>query len=158
MRDQAASQCDRGGRPPHTPTVGTRNRVNLLLGLGWSNRRIATAIEIDFRTLKKHYATELRARDAARDRLDEAMASKLWKLFMSGNVAAGREFRVLLEWNDRIHGQPAPLSAKLGKKEQALLDAQRPDPSTPLGQLMLRRMARQRDAEVDRWAEGEPPN
>ena len=157
MVDPAVTGRDRGGRPPHTPTQGTRNRVNLLLGLGWSDRRIATALDVDLKTMKKHYP-ELKFRDVARDRLDEAMASKLWKLFMSGNVAAGREFRVLLERNDRIHGQPAPLSAKLGKKEQALLDAQRPDPSTPLGQLMLRRMARQRDAEVDRWAEGEPPN
>ena len=35
------------------------------------------------------------------------MAKKLWDLFQDGSVAAGREFRLLLERNDRMQAAPA---------------------------------------------------
>jgi hypothetical protein len=86
----------------------------------------------------------------ARDRLEAGVAEKLWEGVQAGNISAIREFRAFVERNDLMnYGQtnrPAPekptrqaKQQKLGKKEEALLAAQQPDPGTPLGDLMARR-------------------
>ena len=72
------------GRPEHIPTQRNRNKVMLLLALGWSNDRIARALSITRPTLKRHYFRELRFRDEARDRMDAALAHKLWTLAQDG--------------------------------------------------------------------------
>lgn len=133
------------GRPEHIPTQQNRNRVSMLVALGWSNKRIADALYITQPTLRKHYFSELKFREVARDRLNATMATKLWELFMSGNVAAGKEFRDLLETNDlMLYGQTSQpqkpeKEPKIGKKEAAALAAHNPDTGTPLGELMARR-------------------
>lgn len=136
------------GRPQHVPTSENRNRVNLLLALGWGNERIAAALRITPPTLRRHYFSELRHRDVARDRLDLRRAEVLWREAEKGNVGAIKEFGRLLERNDlMLFGQtsrpqpaaPAPKPAKLGKKEAALAAAAQPDTGTALGQLMARR-------------------
>ena len=115
----------------------------MLVALGWSNKRIAAAMFVTLPTLRKHYFSELKFREVARDRLNAAMATKLWELFLDGNVAAGKEFRDLLETNDlMLYGQTAPPEApakepKLGKKEDACLSLRQlqkevPDNSSPL--------------------------
>ena len=134
------------GRPEHLATQQNRNRVSMLVALGWSNKRIAAALFVTLPTLRKHYFSELKYREVARDRLDATMATKLWDLFMAGNVAAGKEFRDFVEKNDlMLYGQTAPQrrekEPKLGKKEQAALAAREPDRGTPLGDLMARRAA-----------------
>ncbi|WP_205026381.1 hypothetical protein [Cereibacter johrii] len=58
------------GRPPFEATEKDRNKVKLLLALGWTISRIANAIEASPATLKRHFRAELRSRDAMRDRLD----------------------------------------------------------------------------------------
>ena len=80
------------GRPQHLPTTENRNKVTLLLALGWSNSRIANAIHITQPTLRKHYFSVIKFREAQRDRMDAAMASILWKQFQDGSVAAGKAF------------------------------------------------------------------
>lgn len=133
------------GRPQHIASQQNRNRVSMLVAMGWSNKRIATAMFVTIPTLRKHYFSELKFRDVARDRLNATMAAKLWELFMSGNVAAGKEFRDFLEKNDlMLYGQteqPAKVEKqpKLGKKEAALAAAQQPDRSSSLGERMARR-------------------
>ena len=92
----------RRGRPEHVASQQNRNRVSMLVALGWSNARIASAMLITLPTLRKHYFSELKFRDVARDRLNANLATRLWSLFMEGNVAAGKEFRKLLEQNDRM--------------------------------------------------------
>jgi len=135
------------GRPEHIATLESRNKVVLLLALGWGNERIAGALYITLPTLRKHYKGELKLRDVARDRMNAAMARKLWALFQNGSVAAAKEFLGFVEQNDLMqYGQnsPPPKSTKeqkLGKKEQALVDAQQPDAGTPLGELMAERQA-----------------
>lgn len=74
----------------------------MLVAAGWSNARIAKALLITLPTLRKHYFSELKFRDVARDRLNANLMTKLWTLFMEGNVAAGKEFRKVLEVNDRM--------------------------------------------------------
>jgi hypothetical protein len=141
--DPVPANWGQRGRPEHVATQQNRNRVSMLVALGWSNKRIAAAMFITLPTLRKHYFSELKFRGVARDRLTANLANKFWSLFMEGNVAAGKEFRKLLEANDlMLYGQNAPPEApaeKLGKKEQALVDAQRPDTGSTLGELMAQR-------------------
>ena len=133
------------GRPQHIASQQNRNRVSMLVALGWSNVRIAAALFVTLPTLRKHYFSELKFRDVARDRLNATMATKLWDLFMSGNVAAGKEFRDFVEKNDlMLYGQTSQPSKpekipKLGKKEAAVAAAHQPDRGNRLGDLMARR-------------------
>jgi hypothetical protein len=79
-------------------------------------------------TLRKHYFSELKFRDVARDRLDAGLAMKLWDQVQAGNVGAMKEFRKLLDRNDlmptaRLRARTAsrkPKAPKLGKKDEAL--------------------------------------
>ena len=101
--------------------------------------------------------------------MNAEIAMTLWQQFQDGSTSAGKAFMALLDKNDlMIQGQLASSSETLGKKARALLLAGQSDPNSPLGQVLLRRQARasetpsapsaDADDEVDRWAEGEPPN
>ena len=134
------------GRPEHVPTLQSRNKVIMLLALGWSNERIAKALYITSPTLRKNYGRELKLRAEQRDRLTAAVAMRLWQGIQEGNVAAIREFNAFLERNDlMIYGQSEPPQPKddrppkMGKKEQAIVDALKPDTGSTLGELMAKR-------------------
>jgi hypothetical protein len=134
------------GRPQHVPTQENRNKVNMLLAMGRSNERIANALNVTIPTLRKHYFSELKGRDTARDRLDARLAMTLWGQFQGGNTGAGREFIRLIERNDMAFGlrgaaAPAPSSdtektGKLGKKELANREAQTAHQGTDWGTLL----------------------
>ncbi|WP_245313826.1 hypothetical protein [Bradyrhizobium elkanii] len=119
----------------------------MLVGLGWSNERIAGAMLITLPTLRKYYFSELNLREVARDRLDARLAMKLWEQVEAGNVGAMREFRKVQEHNDlMLYGQqrpaaPAdkPAAERLGKKDAAIVAAQNPNTGSRLGELMARR-------------------
>lgn len=141
------------GRPAHIPTLENRNRVKLLLALGWSNERIAARLDVTLPTLRKHYFSELKVRSVMRDRLDARLLERSWQLVEAGKISAVSMFLKLLERNDLMNfgqatkpaadqGAAAPAetpAAKLGKKEAALLAAQTPDVGSTLGELMARR-------------------
>jgi hypothetical protein len=122
--DPVPANWGQRGRPEHIPTQQNRNCVSMLVALGWSNKRIAAALFVTLPTLRKHYFSELKYRDVARDRLNANLATKLWSLFMEGNVAAGKEFRKFLEVNDWMEtamGSQPPSTGKapserVGKK------------------------------------------
>lgn len=97
----------RRGRPPHVVTVRTRNRVSMLLALGWSTPRISSALGITLPTLRKHYFYELRQQEVARDRLELRRLELAWELAESGNVGALKEFGKLMERNDRMEAERA---------------------------------------------------
>lgn len=90
----------RRGRPEHVVTKKNRNRVSMLVALGWTNQRIAPVLGITLPTLRKHYFFELRQREAARDKLEARRLEMAWQLAEAGNVAALREFGRLLDRND----------------------------------------------------------
>ena len=124
----------RRGRPPHEVTKKTRNRVSMLVALGWTNPRIASAMGVTLPTLHKHYFYELGQRTVARDRLELRRLELAWELAESGNVGAFKEFGKLLERNDRMEiereigsqSQKPQQTVKVGKKvldEQNALDA-----------------------------------
>jgi len=133
------------GRPAHLRTQENRNKVSMLLALGWSNARIANALRISEPTLTKHYFQELAFRAEQRDRMDASLSMHLWKQVEGGNVAAMKEFRKLVEKNDlMLYGQAMPPASKdsdqkLGKKQQAQLAAQNPDRASTLGELIAHR-------------------
>ncbi|MGY4288876.1 hypothetical protein ACVWXO_008096 [Bradyrhizobium sp. LM2.7] len=149
--DPVPSNWGGRGRPEHVATQQNRNRVSLLVALGWSPVRIAAALYITPPTLRKHYFSELKFAEVSRDRLVAQLGMKLLEGVNGGNVSAIREFQKFLERNDlMLYGQtqqphksaPAEKPAKaekLGKKEEALLAAHQPNAGTPLGDLMMRR-------------------
>ncbi len=86
--DPVPSNWGGRGRPEHIPTQQNRNRVSMLVALGWSNARIAAALYVTQPTLRKHYFSELKFREVARDRLEAGVAMKLWEGVQAGNVSA----------------------------------------------------------------------
>jgi hypothetical protein len=122
----------KAGRPEHVPSVEMRNKVKVLLAAGWPNDRIAKTLRLSLPTFRKHYFLELKERDAMRDRLDARWLMKLVELGIEGdNVQALKELRRFMEFNDAMRSErrlEAPVSdkqksPKLGKKEQAIVDA-----------------------------------
>ncbi|MBW9113142.1 hypothetical protein JNB88_05705 [Rhizobium cauense] len=131
------------GRPAHEVTSRTRNRVKMLVALGWANPRIANALAISLPTLRKNYFHELKARDAARDQLDARRLELAWELAEGGNVGAFKEFGRLLERNDRM------------EIERELATEKKPSPQPPVERLGKKVIAERRaiDADADLMAE-----
>lgn len=88
------------GRPPHEPTVRNRNKVMLLLAMGWAPGRIASTLGITGPTLRKHYFSELRHRDVMLDRLKAAHLTTLFEAAQEKNVAAVKELGRLIDRRD----------------------------------------------------------
>ena len=119
----------RRGRPAFEVTPRLRNKVKLLLALGWSSDRIGKAIEASVATLKRHFRAELKARDAMRDRLEADRLMAVYELAEKGNVGAHRQFDKMLARNDLMEierqmgrgekDKPEPAAEKPGKKEIA---------------------------------------
>ncbi|MCK1684261.1 hypothetical protein IVA87_33965 [Bradyrhizobium sp. 147] len=149
--DPVPSNWGGRGRPEHVPTQQNRNRVSLLVALGWSAPRIAAALYVTPPTLRKHYFSELKFAQVARDRLVAQLGLKLLEGVNAGNVSAIREFQKFIERNDlMLYGQTAPQprkpdadkpakAPKVGKKEAAVIEAHTPDQGSTLGELMARR-------------------
>ena len=115
------------GRPSFEATTRIRNKVKLLLALGWSNDRIGKAIDASIATLKRHFRAELKVRDAMRDRLEAERLMSVFELAENGNVGAHRQFDKMLARNDLMEierqmgrgklEKPEPAAEKLGKKQ-----------------------------------------
>lgn len=118
----------RRGRPAHVATLENRNKVMMLLALGWSNERIAGALHCSLPTLRKHYFSELKTRDIQRDRLDAYRFERLMALVKEGNVGALRLLDQMIAKNDlRVMAAHMPDKSKarskegsMGKKEKAM--------------------------------------
>src|SRR3546814_139631 len=87
----------RRGRPPHVPDGKKRNKVMMLLGMGWQDPDIARALSISPPTLRKHYFRELRPRDDARLRLRATHIEMVWEQCRAGNGSALTELRRLMD-------------------------------------------------------------
>lgn len=125
------------GRPQHEVTPRSRNRVSMLVAMGWANPRICNVLGITLPTLHKHYFYEIAQRDGARDKLEARRMELAWELAEKGNVGALREFGKLLEKSDRMEierelaseekrNDQKPAAEKLGKKvadERRAIDA-----------------------------------
>jgi hypothetical protein len=106
------------GRPAHEATEKTRNRVKMLVALGWANPRIANALAISLPTLRKNYFHELKKREAARDQLEMRRLEMAWDMAQSGNVGAFKEFGRLMERNDQMMAAASFSSESEPKREK----------------------------------------
>jgi len=116
------------GRPPYDATEKDRNKIKLLLALGWANTRIANAVDLSLATLKRYFRAELAVRDEMRDRLLGWQFEKAVELAEAGNVAALKEVGKILERNDmmgatsrldKAQKKGKPKAETLGKKAMA---------------------------------------
>jgi hypothetical protein len=114
------------GRPEHIPTVQNRNKVRLLLAMGHTQAKVAAALDVDPKTLRKHYSPELQSRRRARAVLEGALTYAVAAKALEGDVPAYREMRKLLDKVDQAEtdaslrgAAPKPERApRLGKKEE----------------------------------------
>jgi len=150
LGDPVPEGFGRRGRPPHVPDDGKRNKVIMLLGLGWQDPDIARALGITPPTLRKYYFRELRSRDDARLRLRATHLEALWEQCRAGNVAALKEFRRVMDRAESedaqrdFLGEPvrvprAPATTALGKKAQAAEEAKTAGVGTEWGGDLLPR-------------------
>ncbi|MEC9433884.1 MAG: hypothetical protein VYD87_13355 [Pseudomonadota bacterium] len=111
------------GRPAHVACQKNRNKVIMLLALGWSNQRIAGALHISLPTLRRYYFSELKARDVQRDRLDAWRFEVVAEKAATGDIPAMKELGRLIDRNDRALAAARvadePQAEPLGKKEEA---------------------------------------
>lgn len=126
----AAEPVKRGrGRPAYRPTSEARLQVSQLVAAGMPHDSIAHVLRIARKTLDKNFAQELKNGHA--DRRAEVI-ELLWAQARKGNTAATKHLdqitsTALAESTfDRRPdvAEPAPRAPRLGKKEQAALDAQ----------------------------------
>lgn len=124
------------GRPRKQATAEDRNKVKMLLAVGWSNERIASVLHMSLPTFRRLFFQELKLRAVARDMLDARRLELAVSAAQSGNVGAMRQVDRLLDRFDQMKAehdygrqpdkQPAPVKEKLGKKlldEKLALDA-----------------------------------
>lgn len=122
------------GRPPYEPTERDRNKIKLLLALGWSIERMANGIGVSPATVKRYFRAELKERDAMRDRLDARRFELAMEQANAGNVAALKELGKMIERSDTMlidarlrqaqgDRKPEKEEKQIGKKEQQKLDA-----------------------------------
>ncbi|MGV1867211.1 MULTISPECIES: hypothetical protein [unclassified Rhizobium] len=140
------------GRPPHVVTAATKAKVILLMAIGRKDFEIALALGISEPTLRKNYRDQLRSREEAKFKLEATRLLKLYEQVEDGNVAAIKEMGKVQERAELDSGpyaqrqarvQKADKPEKIGKKEQAKIDARSPDAESTMGRLIAARQQRQ---------------
>lgn len=125
------------GRPRKEATQEERNKVKMLLAVGWNNERIASILQLSLPTFRRNFFHELKVRPVARDMLDARRLELAMTAAQSGNVGAMRQVDRLLEKFDQMEAERmyagkdkgpevAAPREKLGKKgmdEKLALDA-----------------------------------
>jgi hypothetical protein len=89
------------GRPRFEATEKDRNKIKLLLAVGWSGQRIANAIGVSLATLKRYFRAELKVRDLVRDQLEARRLELAYDAASTGNVGAMRQLDRVIERLDR---------------------------------------------------------
>jgi len=120
------------GRPEYVPTDEAREKVQVLRAQGMSKEAIASAMDIHVETLVKHFSVEMECA-VAKKTADVMMAR--YRSAIGGSVPAQNKF---LELAGALPPPPRkePKPPKLGKKEQAELDAQAEPEDSDWGTLL----------------------
>lgn len=131
------------GRPQFRPTATQRREVEEMIACGMSEDDVARAVGIATETLRKHFVEELATAKAKRR---GEVIKLLFRNARKGNVSAQKHLEAMtsLAGTARPAERIAPTdkpAARVGKKAQEQADAQNPDVSTPIGELMARRAA-----------------
>ncbi|GLK86674.1 hypothetical protein [Ancylobacter defluvii] len=134
------------GRPTFKPTDENRKMVEAMAAYGVREDEIADIMDIDPKTLRKHFRREL---DLGHIKANVKVAESLYQTAIKGGregvTAAIFWLKTRAGWSEYM-SPPAPpprppKEAKIGKKEAALQAARNPDKSTSMGELMARRVA-----------------
>lgn len=119
------------GRPPYEATDKDRNKIKLLLALGWSISRIANGVGISPATVKRYFRAELRQREAMRDRLEARRFEIAMEQANAGNITALKELGAMIERNDRMEiertmgAKPSDEDRAAGRPGKKMIDEQR---------------------------------
>jgi len=113
-------KLNRNKKFPLPPADKTGVELDLLLSLGWNEKRIANVLGCTLKELRTKYRGELRSVDAARDRLNARMVTRLWMLVEDGNIAALRELQRIWANGDLVD---TPRLKPVGKKQIAAIVA-----------------------------------
>lgn len=121
------------GRPRKEASEKDRNKIKLLLAIGWNVERMAGAVDMSLPTFRRVFFHELKARPMMRDRLYARRLEMAFNLAEAGNVAALKELGKMLEVQDRFFAEAEIARAQaggqveepIGKKAQALAAAQK---------------------------------
>ena len=142
--DPVPPRVEKRGRPKHEKSAEKSMRVAVLVAAKHSEDRIAAALGIDPKTLRKYYSGELK-QGLAQKRAE--LITLTWEKVKAGNVSAMRLMHQLLREADLDTpdlpkpATPVERPVKLGKKELADLEAQQPDTTTTMGELIATRRA-----------------
>jgi len=120
------------GRPRYQATDKDRNKVKMLLALGWGNQRIANALDVSLATLKRYFRADLKIRDVMRDRLVARQFEIALEQANAGNMTALKLLDQMMDKNDRMYAERRLERAqtdddpkeKLGKKQRAAMEAE----------------------------------
>jgi hypothetical protein len=120
------------GAPDHGKTEENQMLVSALRAAGWTQERVARFMEIDPKTLRKHYSRELAQ---ASDLIEGAALRVMAGRMLEGNIAAARKMLDLADAGRAavpLPDVPAPApeaeekAAPLGKKQRQLEAAKTP--------------------------------
>jgi len=122
---------EKAGRPEHEATAENRNKVMMMLAFKMTNAEIGKALGVSQPTLRKHYLQELGQRRAALLQLKATRWSVLYqKAIVEQDTSAIKELGREIDKHDLVElsaafGRAKPeKKQRLGKKEQAQVDAQ----------------------------------
>ena len=115
------------GRPPKELSSKDIDMLEAGLMQGWTNKRIAQALDIGVSTLKRNFGPLLRMRDQMPDRLRLLIFSTAVRKSLEGDMGAIRQVRQLMDDNERRLAAARIIRASedekpeepIGKKERA---------------------------------------
>ena len=113
---------DRRGRPTYAKNQENQSTVSVLRAAGWSHSRIATYIGCDEKTLRKHFSRELQY---GADIVEAQCLEVLYSKMRQGHNKSANDLIARAEKGQALPPPPkTEPEARLGKKEQANIDAQ----------------------------------
>lgn len=97
----AKKRAHAGGKPEHVPTQDSQKLVSALVGFGVTQDEIAAYVEIDPKTLRKHYARELAT---GKTRANAAVARRLFSAAVEEGSVAAMIFwlKVQAGWSEKV--------------------------------------------------------
>lgn len=128
----------KGGRPTHQPTNERRKMVESMSAVGASQAEICLILDIDEKTLRKHYRREI---DTGATRANMAVAENFFKVCTAKEDTAAKVSAQKF-WLERRNGWAAPqrepperdfVPEILGKKAQQARDAENAGAGTEWG-------------------------
>lgn len=125
----------KAGRPAHKPTEETRKMVTALAGFSIPQETISQVLDISRNTLMKHYRTELRHGEA---KVEAQLVGNLLRIASgnSGHALKAIMFALNCRFGWSQYAPPPPTRTPIGKKEQAVIDAEEAHEDSSWGSLL----------------------